>query len=96
MFTLGLTPFIIQTPSSNNQTSRPQEEQHYIRGKPCCPNHGEPLEGLPDPLTPKGTGKCPVSGCDFDYVIDLDDKKVERDKFGNIKFIHSANVTGND
>lgn len=44
---------------------------------PCCPNHGEPLEGLPVPMTNKGTGVCPISKCHFDYEVDLDAETTE-------------------
>ncbi len=54
-------------------------------GKPRCPNHGCELEGLPFPLTEKGTGRCPVSLCTFEYQIKLDKSETEMtvDKFGN-------------
>ena len=51
---------------------------------PRCPNHGVFLDGLPVPMPSKGTGVCPISGCSFDYVVDLDEEKLTQDKFGNI------------
>lgn len=65
---------------------------------PCCPNHGEPLEGLPHPLTPTGTGICPISKAEFDYSIDLDERSniQEVDKNGNIKTIPTYKVTGEE
>ncbi len=50
--------------------------------KPCCPNHGEPLEGCGFPLPSKGTGKCPVSGYDFNFEADTSSTKMTVDKFG--------------
>jgi len=49
---------------------------------PSCPNHGEPLEGCGFPLPKKGTGKCPISGCDFDFEIEIDEVENKVDKFG--------------
>lgn len=65
-------------------------------GKPCCPNHGEPLEGLPFPLTKKGTGMCPVSGCHFDYVMELDETDMVKNKFGVMEKKKKWNVTGDE
>jgi hypothetical protein len=50
--------------------------------KPCCPNHGEPLEGLPFPIPEKGTGICPISGCRFAYEVEIDEEEKVVDKFG--------------
>lgn len=59
------------------------------RGKPSCPNHGEPLEGIGFPMPSKGTGICPVSGCPFDYEIEVDNAEasqvMEKDSTGNLK-----------
>jgi hypothetical protein len=62
----------------------------------CCPNHGEPLEGLPFPLTSKGTGMCPVSGCSFDYSVELDEESNVVDKFGNVSKAKKFKLEGND
>jgi len=64
--------------------------------RPCCPNHGEPLEGLPFPIPSKGTGKCPVSGCDFDYEVETDQEIVSQDKFGNTTKTLGWNVQGEE
>ena len=66
------------------------------RRMPCCPNHGEPLEGLPVPLTPKGTGMCPISGCSFDYSAQFEGEGVEyeKDQFGNLVAIPTYTVEG--
>lgn len=68
--------------------------------RPCCPNHGEPLEGLPFPMPNKGIGKCPVSGVDFEFEleIDEDEEKEVVDKFGNKSKVKSTkwNVTGDE
>lgn len=65
---------------------------------PCCPNHGEPLEGLPKPLTPKGTGMCPISGCWFDYEVSLDagDTEYVKDHNGNITEVPTYKVIGEE
>lgn len=65
---------------------------------PVCPNHGEPLEGLPFPLQSKGTGKCPVSGVSFDYEVDLDEESMEdvQDKFGKLTKQPVWKVMGDD
>lgn len=47
---------------------------------PRCPNHGEFLEGIGFPIPKKGTGICPVSGCPFDFVIEVDENVYERGK----------------
>lgn len=64
--------------------------------KPVCPNHGEPLEGLPFPMPSKGTGKCPVSGVDFDYEVELDENQVVKDKFGNLTKVPTWEVRGEE
>lgn len=51
---------------------------------PCCPNHGEPLEGIGFPMPQKGTGICPVSKVPFAFSIDADSERVGKDKNGNI------------
>lgn len=63
-----------------------------------CPNHKEPLEGLPFPITKKGIGKCPVSGVDFEYEANLDEDKNSTavDKFGNKLKSQTYTVTGDD
>lgn len=63
---------------------------------PRCPNHGCPLTGLPSPLTPKGTGRCMISGASFDYEIDLDSKTMKRDKFGKEYADYSFSLSGDD
>jgi len=65
-------------------------------GKPCCPNHGEPLEGCGFPLPKKGTGKCPVSGCDFDFEVEVDEETTIVDKFGNVTKGKGWVVTGDE
>ncbi len=52
---------------------------------PRCPNHGSPLEGCGFPLPQKGVGKCPISGCDFEFEATVDQEKTVLDKFGNMK-----------
>ena len=64
--------------------------------KPCCPNHSEPLEGLPFPLPLKGQGRCPISGCMFEYEVELDENKVFVDKFGKKQFAKVFKVEGNE
>ena len=51
---------------------------------PQCPNHAEPLEGIPFPIPQKGTGMCPVSGCSFDYEVELDQAVNVVDKNGTL------------
>lgn len=48
-----------------------------MHGKPVCPNHKVGLVDLPDPMKPKGTGVCPISGAHFDYEVDLTEMAVE-------------------
>ena len=55
----------------------PKKNKKHV---PCCPNHGEPLYGVPTPIPAKGTGFCPVSNCGFDYEISLDAETVEYEK----------------
>lgn len=64
--------------------------------RPLCPNHSEPLEGCGFPLPSKGIGKCPISGVDFEFEVELDDTKQVVDKFGNIKKDKSYKVTGDE
>lgn len=52
---------------------------------PKCPNHGSTLEGCGFPLPAKGTGICPVSGCPFDFEVEIDQQKMVKDKDGNLK-----------
>ncbi len=65
---------------------------------PVCPNHNEPLEGLPRPLTPKGVGMCPISGCSFDYEITVETGEVEyiKDHNGNLTPIPQFKVIGDE
>lgn len=65
---------------------------------PTCPNHGAPLEGIPFPMQPKGTGMCPVSGCPFDYEVDLGTEANQQvqDKFGNMTTVPKWKLTGDD
>lgn len=68
---------------------QPKATKAKPRGRPCCPNHGEPLEGIGFPMPSKGTGICPVSGVPFDYEIEVDPNEanqvVEKDAQGNLK-----------
>ena len=66
--------------------------------KPKCPNHGEPLEGCGFPLPKKGTGICPVSGCPFDFEVEIDENPTEmkKDKDGNMVKAIGWKVSGND
>ena len=63
---------------------------------PCCPNHGEPLEGIPFPMPSKGIGICPVSGCPFDYEVEVDEEITLTDKFGNVTKAVKWNVSGDE
>lgn len=63
---------------------------------PKCPNHAELLIDLPSPLTPKGVGTCPVSGCPFDYVMEIDGTKVERDINGDLVKSTKFSVSGEE
>jgi hypothetical protein len=63
---------------------------------PRCPNHDCELEDLPFPLTPKGTGICPSSGCPFEFEVELDEEKEVMDKFGNITKQVSWKVSGEE
>lgn len=64
--------------------------------KPTCPNHGEPLEGLPFPLPMKGTGICPISGVPFSYCVKLDEDQIQNDKDGTPQLTRSWKVEGNE
>lgn len=67
--------------------------------RPKCPNHGVPLEGCGFPLPKKGTGTCPISGCPFDFEVDVQEGETEmiKDKFGNLKPKPADwKVSGND
>lgn len=68
--------------------------------KPKCPNHGCPLDGIGFPMPRKGTGICPVSGCPFDYVLEVDEEKgvesMVKDKFGNLVKKTDWKVTGDE
>lgn len=61
-----------------------------------CPNHGEPLEGIPFPTPQKGTGICPVSRCPFEFEADIDEETDSRDKFGNKIKNKGWVITGDD
>lgn len=67
-------------------------------GKPKCPNHGCPLEGIGFPMPKKGTGICPVSKCPFDYEVEVDEQMMKDgvDKFGNKTKTAPWKVSGND
>ena len=64
--------------------------------RPVCPNHGEPLDGIPFPMPSKGTGICPVSGCPFDFEVELDEAQLVKDKFGNTTKAIKWNVQGDE
>ena len=76
----------------------PTDARQEKRRMPCCPNHGEPLEGLPNPLTSKGTGMCPVSGCWFDYTAQFDgeDVQYEKEANGELKAIPTYKIIGEE
>lgn len=63
---------------------------------PKCPNHGVALEGCGFPLPAKGTGKCPVSGVDFDFEAEIDESKITLDKDGKATKSHGWVIDGND
>lgn len=65
---------------------------------PCCPNHGEPLDGVGYPIPRKGEGICPVSGAHFDFEISLDQESVEyeKDHAGNLKPVPQYRVNGDE
>ena len=63
---------------------------------PKCPNHGVFLEGCGFPLPAKGTGKCPVSGADFDFEAEIDEAKTTLDKNGNVTKSVGWRLTGSD
>lgn len=71
-------------------------ESRVIKGKVCCPNHGEPLEGIPQPCPPKGIGMCPVSGCSFEFEIDTLRTKTRKDKSGKLTTDLVYTVTGEE
>lgn len=62
---------------------------------PVCPNHGEPLEGLPNPMTAKGVGICPVSRVRFEYEVDIEsaDTTYIKDHNGNLVAVPGYTVT---
>lgn len=64
--------------------------------RPCCPNHGEPLEDTGFPLPEKGTGKCPVSGVDFEFTAETDEETIVNDKFGGTTKKVDWKVTGDE
>lgn len=70
------------------------------RTKPTCPNHGCPLEGCGFPLPKIGIGKCPVSGADFSFEVDVEeaktDGKVTKDKNGNLVKEAKWKIIGKD
>lgn len=63
---------------------------------PCCPNHGEPLEGIGSPPPSEGTGICPVSGCPFDYKADWDEHEIVRHIDGSTHKIPKWKLTGEE
>jgi len=50
--------------------------------KPKCPNHGVDLVDLPFPLPSKGVGVCPISHCQFEFEIAIDEEEVVMNKDG--------------
>ena len=74
---------------ANQSPFQPKATKAKPRGRPCCPNHGEPLDGIGFPMPSKGTGICPVSKCPFDYEIQVDNTEagqvVERSSDGTLK-----------
>lgn len=63
---------------------------------PCCPNHGEPLEGIGFPIPKKGEGMCPISGAHFAFEAESDETTTRKDKFGRIIKDINWNVTGEE
>lgn len=65
---------------------------------PKCPNHHEFLEGIGFPIPSKGTGICPVSGCPFDFEIDVEEEhaKEVKDKFGVISEVSEWKLSGEE
>ena len=65
---------------------------------PKCPNHGSPLDGLPRPVPATGIGRCPVSGAEFEYTVDLDESKmtVERTIRGDLVKVPAYIVRGEE
>ena len=64
--------------------------------RPLCPNHGCPLEDIPFPMPAKGEGVCPISGAHFDFVAEVDEEKISKDKFGNTQKSLGWKVTGEE
>jgi len=69
---------------------------HFKGGRPHCPNHGEPLEGLGFPMREKGHGVCPVSKVTFAYEMEIDESLIKKDKFGKIIKDIGWKITGDD
>jgi hypothetical protein len=69
-----------------------------VSGKPRCPNHGCPLEGIPWPAPLKGQAVCPVSGAHFAYEIQgqFQGEGIRKDKFGNLITEKVYKVTGQE
>lgn len=63
---------------------------------PQCPNHREPLEGCGFPLPAKGTGKCPVSGVDFDFEAEVNEDRIAKGKNGQMENSTGWKVSGSD
>jgi hypothetical protein len=64
-------------------------------GKPCCPNHGCPLDcGFPMPTA--GVGVCPVSGAHFEFRAEVDEDTMVQDKSGNLIKGKKWKVVGQD
>jgi len=72
------------------------EETMIKGGRPCCPNHGEPLEDVPVPIPNKGSGICPVSRCRFDFEADIENAVEKKDKFGNVTYEYDINIIGSE
>lgn len=65
-------------------------------GKPTCPNHGCPLDGLPFPMPSKGSGICPVSGATFEFEVSVEEDVMAKDANGNLSKKRGWKVEGND
>lgn len=63
---------------------------------PRCPNHGEPLYGMPFPLPSQGVGKCPVSHCDFEFTAETDEGKVVKNADGSMSKAVGWKLSGHD
>ena len=65
---------------------------------PVCPNHGEPLEGLPSPVPAKGNGRCPISKVMFAYSINAQsgDTEYAKDHDGNLTALPTFTVHGDE